>query len=133
MQAHTKIVLHIDDDDEDRELIKEIFESKKRPGIVLKQMISGTAALPYLEKAKLSEILLCLIILDLNMPGLDGKAVLHKIKMDEFLEKIPVVILTTSSSDLDKFFARKYKVEFITKPPIFQDLEDRIDKLLSHY
>ncbi len=41
------------------------------------------------------------IILDLNLPGTDGREVLSEIKKDEFLKVIPVIILTTSSDDRD--------------------------------
>lgn len=43
----------------------------------------------------------CLILLDLNMPRLDGRAVLKLIKADPSLRSIPIIILTTSSSPLD--------------------------------
>src|SRR4051812_26557212 len=41
------------------------------------------------------------ILLDLNLPGTDGREVLKKIKSDSSLKSIPVVVLTTSSSDKD--------------------------------
>ena len=41
------------------------------------------------------------ILLDLNLPGTDGREVLSEIKKDEFLRVIPVIILTTSSDDRD--------------------------------
>lgn len=42
-----------------------------------------------------------LILLDLNLPGLDGRAVLRTIKSDPKLHKIPVVVLTTSAAERD--------------------------------
>ncbi|MCP5007197.1 MAG: response regulator [Planctomycetes bacterium] len=42
-----------------------------------------------------------IILLDLNLPGTDGREVLAEIKRDESLRKIPVVILTTSSDEMD--------------------------------
>lgn len=42
-----------------------------------------------------------LILLDINLPKIDGKEVLHKIKIHPTLKKIPVVMLTTSSSEVD--------------------------------
>lgn len=58
-----------------------------------------------------------LIILDLNLPKKDGRQVLAEIKADDALKKIPVVILTTSSSDED--ILRSYDLQvncYVTKP-----------------
>ena len=58
-----------------------------------------------------------LILLDLNMPRMDGREVLQEIKADETLRLIPVVILTTSKAEED--VVRSYKLNancYITKP-----------------
>jgi chemotaxis family two-component system response regulator Rcp1 len=58
-----------------------------------------------------------LILLDLNLPKKDGREVLEEIKESEALKSIPVVILTTSASDVD--ILRSYRLHancYITKP-----------------
>ena len=58
-----------------------------------------------------------LIILDLNLPKVDGREVLEKIKLDDKLKLIPVVVLTTSKADED--ILKMYKLHancYITKP-----------------
>ena len=58
-----------------------------------------------------------LVLLDLNLPKKDGREVLAEIKADERLRRIPVVILTTSSSEQDIF--KTYDLHancYITKP-----------------
>lgn len=58
-----------------------------------------------------------LILLDLNLPGMDGREVLAEIKGDQALRRIPVVILTTSKAEEDVF--RSYDLHancYITKP-----------------
>jgi two-component system, chemotaxis family, response regulator Rcp1 len=65
------------------------------------------------------------ILLDLNLPKKDGRAVLAEIKEDERLKRIPVVVLTTSSSEQD--ILRTYDLHancYITKPV---DLEQFIE------
>ena len=58
-----------------------------------------------------------LILLDINLPKIDGKEVLFKVKNDPKLKKIPVVILTTSSSEKDILDAyNNYANCYITKP-----------------
>lgn len=62
-----------------------------------------------------------LILLDLNLPRKDGRAVLAEIKADENLRVIPVVVLTTSQSEED--IVKSYKLNancFITKPVGFE-------------
>ena len=58
-----------------------------------------------------------LVLLDLNLPGLDGREVLAEMKGDPGLRRIPVVVLTTSEADED--IARSYDLHancFVTKP-----------------
>jgi CheY-like chemotaxis protein len=58
-----------------------------------------------------------LILLDLNLPRIDGREVLQQIKNDENLKQIPVVVLTTSDAEQDIF--RSYSLHancYITKP-----------------
>lgn len=64
-----------------------------------------------------------LILLDLNMPRLDGRAVLEKIKNDSVLKRIPVIILTTSDTEID--ILQSYDLHanaYITKPVDVQQL-----------
>ena len=58
-----------------------------------------------------------LILLDINLPKVDGKEVLARIKNDPYLKKIPVVILTTSSSEKDILEAYNNHANcYVTKP-----------------
>jgi CheY-like chemotaxis protein len=62
-----------------------------------------------------------LILLDINLPKLDGKEVLANIKNDELLKVIPVVMLTTSDSEKDIFDSYHNHVNcYITKPVGFE-------------
>lgn len=78
----------------------------------------GAEALDFLYQRKGEPHLLPdLILLDINLPKIDGKEVLQTIKTDTKLKKIPVVMLTTSSSELD--ITESYNNHancFITKP-----------------
>ncbi len=61
-----------------------------------------------------------LILLDLNLPKMDGREVLAEIKMDDELKRIPVVVLTTSSAEAD--VVRSYDLHanaYVTKPVDF--------------
>jgi CheY-like chemotaxis protein len=71
-----------------------------------------------------------LILLDLNMPKIDGREALQRIKGDPTLVDIPIVILTTSGLDADVI--RSYRLgvnSFITKPVTFSGLVDAMNVL----
>ena len=75
-----------------------------------------------------------LILLDLNMPGLDGKQTLAIIKENEKLRKIPIVILTTSSDEYD--VEQCYKLganTYIQKPVDFDGLIDAVKRLKEYW
>ena len=71
-----------------------------------------------------------LILLDLNLPRIDGKQVLREIRADEKLKEIPVVMLTTSAEESDIIESYRLGVNaYITKPVEVQDFMDSIQKL----
>ena len=83
----------------------------------------GEKAVEFIKSAEDSRDAPCpqVILLDLNLPGMDGREVLAEIKADPSLAIIPVVILTTSSAEQD--ILRTYQLHancFITKPVDFQ-------------
>ena len=74
-----------------------------------------------------------LILLDLNMPGLDGREALRMIKADTTLRDIPIVVLTASGLDQD--IIRSYQLgvnSFITKPVTFLGLVEAMN-ILGRY
>jgi CheY-like chemotaxis protein len=76
----------------------------------------------------------CFILLDLNMPRMDGREVLKLIKADENLKQIPVVILTTSKAEEDIF--KTYNLganSYITKPVTFEGLVKIIGTLRYYW
>jgi CheY-like chemotaxis protein len=74
-----------------------------------------------------------LILLDLNMPRMDGRTALAHLKADPELRRIPVIVLTTSKAEEDVL--RTYDLgvnSFITKPVSFDALVDVV-RTLNHY
>jgi chemotaxis family two-component system response regulator Rcp1 len=79
------------------------------------------------------ELLPDLILLDINLPKVDGKEVLHYLKNNPSLRKIPVVMLTTSSSELDVVDSyNNYANCFITKPVDFNKFFDVV-RMIEDY
>jgi CheY-like chemotaxis protein len=125
-----KIVLCVDDDPDDRELIRNaIF--KVDPSYTVAHATNGKEALQYLIRAKENE-LPCLVILDINMPVMDGKQTLAEIKKDKKLSQVPVVVFTTSSHPADLHFCRQIGVELVTKPANFKQITREAERLLEH-
>ena len=118
-------ILLVEDNEGDVELTREaLAEGKVRN--VLRVARDGVEALEMLRAA---ERLPDLILLDLNLPKKDGREVLEEIKGDPALLSIPVVILTTSKSEVDVVDTyRKHANCYITKPV---DLDQFIDVVRS--
>lgn len=116
-------ILYAEDDLDDLFIIKQAFEIHSS-NIEIVHANNGFEALQFLTKAHQHNTALpCLIILDINMPGMDGREALIHIKQTESLKNIPIVLFTTSSSLLDKAFAEKWGAGFITKPSVYSEME----------
>lgn len=75
-----------------------------------------------------------LIILDLNLPGTDGRELLNRFKRDETLKSIPVIILTTSDLDADIEHAYTSGANtYIVKPESRDQFSDIVDTLESYW
>ncbi|HEX2607451.1 MAG TPA: response regulator [Flavisolibacter sp.] len=123
-------ILWADDDQDDLLLMKEILFKNNR-NLEIVEVSNGKEALQHLQTASDQSNLPCLIILDINMPVLDGKETLSIIKQTEAYQAIPAVVFTTSNSELDKLFCKKYNVEMITKPPNYKNLEAAVLRMLK--
>jgi CheY-like chemotaxis protein len=123
-------ILWADDDPDDLQMMREILTRSDHHFDIV-EVNNGKQALDYLHKAKENSVLPCLVILDINMPILDGKETLSIIRNTDKLNKIPVVVFTTSESELDKIYCRRLDAEMITKPPSFSSLESTVVRLLE--
>lgn len=124
-------ILHVDDDIDDLHLFEEAIQSVDA-GFQVVQAHNGIDGLKKLQKMKEEATLPCLIVLDLNMPGVDGKQAFGIIKNDEKLSSVPIVILSTSNSAIDKLYFSRKNVEYITKPVSFDHLIQVATKLVGY-
>lgn len=75
-----------------------------------------------------------LVLLDLNMPRMDGRRTLQEIRRDERLRLIPVVVLTTSSSEFDLEAAyRDHANAYVVKPLDLDDLYAKVRGLCAFW
>lgn len=95
-------ILLVEDNEGDIELTKEAFEDAKfRNNLHIAE--DGDQALDYLFKRNGYEdaVVPDIVLLDLNLPGTDGREVLEAIKADITLKRVPVIVLTSSQADKD--------------------------------
>jgi CheY-like chemotaxis protein len=125
-----RIVLCVDDDPDDRELIRNaIF--KVDPSYTVAYATNGKEALQFMFRAETAE-LPCLIILDINMPVMDGKQALQEIRKNKEWDTVPIVVFTTSSHPSDIAFCEHFDVEMVTKPANFRQIAYEAERLLRH-
>ena len=122
-------VLLVEDNEDDVVLMREGFKRSKLV-VKLNHVTNGVECIDFLQKqgkykdAPTPDI----ILLDLNMPLMDGREVLEKISQDEMLCHLPVVILTTSSEEQDVLSMYKLRCSsYIVKPVDF----DKFQKVIS--
>ena len=125
------LILLVEDNSADAKLISLLFKKCKTP-FSLDVVTDGQQAIQYLlkEGAFDTKPRPHLIILDLNLPKKNGREVLQEIKMHPELRRIPVIVLTTSTSDHDiKQVYDLYANAFISKPSELSDLSAAIENI----
>jgi two-component system, response regulator len=96
---------------------------------------SGEEALDYLfnqgkYKDKSEYPIPGLIVLDIKLPGIDGIDVLKRVKTDDQLKSIPVIMLTTSEQEKDIAMSYKYHANsYLSKPVGYKEFEEKIFQL----
>lgn len=109
------LIIHVDDDEDDLSMLKGAFQSLGRP-FNLVQENNGEDCLKTLQRLAAEGTLPCLVVLDINMPKMDGKQTFSQIKKNPALATIPIVIFSTSNSVMDKLFFKGKNVEYMVKP-----------------
>lgn len=124
-----KVILLAEDDADDRMLVTRVLEKELMVRDV-RAVWNGEELMDYLKQRgkyadEESSPRPSLILLDLNMPRKDGREALQEIKDDPDLRQIPVVVLTTSNSDVDVQQSYDAGVNaYITKPARFAEMVD---------
>lgn len=123
-------IFYAEDDLDDLFIVKQAFQTHDN-AIKIVHANNGIEALDMLQTLHLSNTLPCLILLDINMPGMDGRETLMRIKQQPWSKDIPAVMFSTSSSHLDKEFALKWNARFFTKPLVYSEMEKMVDTFVA--
>lgn len=124
-------ILMVEDNEDDFEAMQRAF-SKNNIRNPVKRVTSGEAALSWLQED--GNAWPGIILLDLNMPGMDGRKVLAFIKQQQSFKKIPVIVLTTSDDDRD--VKQCYELganTYIRKPMDFNALVAAVRQLKEYW
>lgn len=130
MLAHPRTVLCVDDDPDDQQLVLDTIREID-PSVQVLTAPNGVEALNFLRQASERKELPCLVLMDINMPLMDGKQALARIKKDKNLNSVNIVMFTTSSAKVDQAFCELQGVPFVTKPIHQRELQDTVKRLLS--
>lgn len=118
----TKFILLGEDDPDDQEMLKDVFSDIDN-SFILFFVNNGKEVLSALEKLD-DEQMPCLIVLDYNMPGLNGADILKEIGSNKRYRDIPKIVWSTSSSDkFKKSCLELGAADYVIKPSNSMDLE----------
>jgi CheY-like chemotaxis protein len=126
----SKTILFVEDDADDRDILADVLKQVD-PQVTAVFAENGLKAIEYLNGKKNSSQLPCLIVLDLNMPYLDGKETFKKIRDELQFALLPVIIFTSSLNPNDRHSFTAMGVEFISKPDDFSRLNTIVGHMVS--
>ncbi len=124
-------ILYAEDDEDDQQLIKDSFV-KYASDIEIVILNNGVEAVTYLNNLSAADPKPCLIILDINMPRMNGLEALKLIKSNKRFANIPAILFTTSSQQQDKKIEAQYNVSVITKPLDSRQMKIITEKFIDH-
>jgi CheY-like chemotaxis protein len=126
-----KLIVCLDDDPDDRDLLMSAIKDVDSSYKVINGD-NGIKGMYILEQLKQIGQIPCLIILDLNMPLMDGEQTLAEIKKDADLNDIPVVVFTTSAMEKNNAFFASQNVPVVIKPIKYGSIVQQVRELLSY-
>ncbi len=130
MKSVTKpVILYAEDDQDDFEGLRDVLEQLSNK-FELVQAKNGTEVVSYLNAAA-EEDLPSLIVLDLNMPIMDGKQTLLWLKGNDLYKHIPTMVFTTSSREEDLKLCKTHDCTFFRKPTLYRDLLHIVQLMLQ--
>lgn len=127
--TENQYLLCVDDDPDDCILLKDAIDRHSNT-VGLKFIHSGNEVLKFINTAINNKNLPALIVLDVNMPGMDGKNTL--LELEKVLPGyIPILFLTTTPRDVDVIFGEHHKAALLAKPTDIKGYDDLAKTILD--
>lgn len=124
-------ILVVDDDQDDHLILSDFFKDAGKDAYV-KFIDNGKKAIDFLERLPGDATLPQLIVLDLNMPILNGTQTLLYLKQSPRLKNIPVIIFSTSENESEKRKCLSFgAIDYLVKPASFEDGKSMVDRFLT--
>lgn len=124
-------ILYVEDDQDDFLLLQKAFQDVDQ-NIELINVLNGYETIKFLQKSSETDFP-SLIVMDINMPVMDGKETLELLRIDDKFKSIPVVFFSTSVSPKDKKIIEETGTELISKPSLYEEWLDIARKLARLY
>lgn len=134
MSSSRDQILVVEDSDEDFDTLREVAEEVAKPWLLRRASTGDDCLRLLLEDVERESTLPTLVLLDLNVPGMDGRQALAAIRQKERLRHLPVVVLSTSKNPADVAYcyalgANAYHV----KPVDYADHLTVLDRILTYW
>jgi CheY-like chemotaxis protein len=138
MTSNNELLLVVEDSNDDFKMLQRLMQRMEVRNPIIR-CVNGDEALDFLyqegsykdteEVPKPS-----VILLDLNLPGIDGRDVLERLKQDGSLKEIPIVVFTTSSSPKDvEFCYQKGANGYLVKPMNADELQRTVQAFVDYW
>lgn len=125
-----RYILLVEDDEVDRMTVKRAVRKLRIPN----QLVTAENGEEALKMLQDSTELPWFILMDINMPRMNGIELLKIMKADERLKIVPVIMLTTSAQDEDRYESFKHSVAgYVIKPVEFEDFVKVIDRIHKYW
>jgi CheY-like chemotaxis protein len=133
-----KPLLVVEDSNEDFMVLQRLIKRMEVPNPVYR-CLDGDEVLDLLNQQELNKEIQdisrpCAILLDLNLPGTDGREILQQLKNDNIFKEIPVVIFTTSSNPKDiEYCYQKGANGYLIKPMDLGELQKTVQAFVEYW
>jgi CheY-like chemotaxis protein len=138
MTSSNELLLVVEDSNDDFKMLQRLMQRMEVRNPIIR-CVNGDEALDFLYQEgsyKDTEDVPkpSVILLDLNLPGLDGRDVLERLKQDGSLKEIPIVVFTTSSSPKDvEFCYQKGANGYLVKPMDADELQRTVQAFVDYW
>jgi len=135
MQAmkNQALLLVAEDDPDDQYFFQEAIEAVHPKDVETHIVLDGAQLMKFLREKTQDSYRRRLVVLDLNMRVKDGRTTLRDLRANPDFASIPVVVLSTSSSEADIEYCKRYGADYFRKPDSIVELVKIIRRLCKDY